>query len=166
MKRNRITGTRRQRFLAVLAETANVSLAAKAAGVSRTGIYAHREVDDGFAAAWEQAEQTAADRLEAEAWRRGVEGVPEPLVSAGRLVTGEDGRPMVVQRYSDGLLTLLLKAHRPKKFADKVDVSGTLTLGVLIERAHQMIDQERDARVIEHDDEIGGAPIRPVEQEK
>jgi hypothetical protein len=28
----------------------------------------------------------SADRLEAEAWRRGVEGLSEPLVSAGKLV--------------------------------------------------------------------------------
>ena len=38
-----------------------------------------------FAKEWEEAEEIAADRLEAEAWRRGVEGVPEPLVSAGKL---------------------------------------------------------------------------------
>ncbi|MGC2522851.1 MAG: hypothetical protein WA417_09475 [Stellaceae bacterium] len=75
MKQYRITARRRQRFLEALAETGNVTLAARAAAVSRTSIYAHRHADDDFERAWLEAEQVAADRLEAEAWRRGVDGV-------------------------------------------------------------------------------------------
>ena len=68
-----------------LRKSGNVSISAQAAGLSRSGVYARRESDDVFAKEWEEAEEIAADRLEAEAWRRGVEGVPEPLVSAGKL---------------------------------------------------------------------------------
>ena len=85
-----------------------MTVAAQAPGVSRSGVYTHRQLDDTFAKAWEEAEQVAADRLEAEAWRRGVEGVSEPLVSAGKLVCGADGQPLVIQQYSDQLLLALL----------------------------------------------------------
>ena len=122
MGRLRITRRRQQRFLEMFAETGNVSVSAKAAGISRSGVYGHRELDDGFAKAWEEAEQVAADRLETEAWRRGVDGVAEPLVSAGRLVCGEDGKPLHVLRYSDQLLLALLRAHRPEKFRDRTSV--------------------------------------------
>jgi hypothetical protein len=90
MKRLRLTGKRSKHFLEVLAETGNVTLAARAVGFSRGGVYAHRQIDEAFAKAWEEAEEIAADRLEAEAWRRGVEGVAEPLVSAGKLVRDDD----------------------------------------------------------------------------
>jgi hypothetical protein len=122
MKRLRLTGRRTKRFLEVLAENGNVTIAARAAGVSRSGVYAHRQLDDAFAKAWEEAEQVAADRLEAEAWRRAVDGVSEPLVSAGKLVRDEDGRPMAIQRYSDNLLALLLRAHKPDRFRDRTSV--------------------------------------------
>ncbi len=122
MKRLRIAGRRTKRFLATLAESGNVTVAAQAAGVSRSGVYVQRQLDDAFAKAWEEAEEVAADRLEAEAWRRAVEGVAEPLVSAGKLVSGEDGRPMVIRRYSDNLLALLLRAHRPEKYRERTSV--------------------------------------------
>jgi hypothetical protein len=59
----------------------------------------HRQTDDAFAEAWQEAEQIAADRLEAEAWRRGVEGVPEPRVSAGKLVHPRLRREILKIRY-------------------------------------------------------------------
>ena len=119
MKKLSITIRRQQRFLDALSEMGNVTLAARAAGVSRSGIYTRRELDDGFATAWEEAEQIAADRLEAEAWRRGVEGMPEWLVSAGRLVRDDSDQPLIVQRYSDQLLLALLWAHKPEKFRER-----------------------------------------------
>jgi hypothetical protein len=127
--KRKITARRRTRFLAALRETGNVRGACIASAVPRTNIYAHRRADEAFAKAWDEAIEIATDRLEAEAWRRGVDGVPEPLVSAGRLVRGEDGKPVFVQRYSDGLLTLLLRANRDKfreRTAVELDVSDRL----------------------------------------
>jgi len=43
---------------------------------------------------WNTAHEDAADRLEQEAWRRAVEGQEEPVVSMGKLVYGEDGKPI------------------------------------------------------------------------
>ena len=44
-----------------------------------------------------------------------MKGVPEPLVSAGKLVRDDDGQPIMVQRYSDNLLLALIKARRPPR---------------------------------------------------
>src|SRR5258705_8413850 len=85
------------------------------AGTSRTRVYEFKKIDPAFAAAWDEAEEMAADALEAEARRRGVEGVQEPLVSAGRIVCDDEGQPIAIRRYSDNLLLALLKARRPPR---------------------------------------------------
>jgi hypothetical protein len=82
------------------------------AGTSRTRVYELRKTDTSIAAAWDEAEDIATDRLEDEARRRAIEGISEPLVSAGKLVRGDDGQPITVRRYSDNLLLVLLKARR------------------------------------------------------
>src|SRR6516162_8249224 len=112
MKRLKLTKARRESFLRVLADTGNVTAAVAAAGTSRTRVYELRKTDTAFAAAWDEAEDIATDRLEDEARRRAVEGVAEPLVSAGKLVRGDDGQPITVRRYSDNLLLALLRARR------------------------------------------------------
>jgi hypothetical protein len=126
----RLTRERRERFLTALAETGIVSGAVAIAATSRTRVYELRKRDAGFAAAWDEAEERAADALEAEAWRRGVDGVVEPLVSAGKVVRDDDGQPLAIRRYSDHLLLALLKARRPEKFKDRAviehDVSDNL----------------------------------------
>jgi hypothetical protein len=82
MKRLKLTRDRRELFLKVLADTGNVTAAVAAAGTSRTRVYELRKTDIAFAAAWDEAEEIATDRLEGEARRRAIEGVAEPLVSA------------------------------------------------------------------------------------
>lgn len=42
-----------------------------------------------------------------------MEGVPEPLISGGKLVRDDDGQPIVVQRYPDNLLLTLINSRRP-----------------------------------------------------
>jgi len=49
-----------------------------------------------------------------------VEGVAEPLVSAGKLVRDDAGQPVVIPRYSDNLLISLLRMHRPVQRATPV----------------------------------------------
>src|SRR5215813_15232185 len=115
MRKSKFTPERQQDFIKTLSETGSVSMAAALAGSSRTRVYELRKVDPAFATAWEEAEEIAADRLENEARRRAVEGVPEPLVSAGKLVRDDDGQPIMVRRYSDNLLLALLRAHRPPR---------------------------------------------------
>jgi hypothetical protein len=115
MKRLKLTKMRQGRFLQALADTGSVTAAIAVAGSSRTRVYELRKADREFACAWQQAEETATDRLEDEGRRHAVEGVTEPLVSAGKLVRDDDGQPISVRRYSDHLLLALLKAHRPPR---------------------------------------------------
>jgi len=85
----------RETFLRVLADTCNVRAAAQAAAVNRQTVYEHRDRDPGFAAAWDQAIEDAADVLEAEAWTR-------------------------ARAQSDLLLIFLLKARRPRLYRETV----------------------------------------------
>lgn len=113
-------------FLCHLAECGNVSKAAQRAGISRTIAYRHRANNEQFRKAWEDALEQAADVLEAEAWRRAVDGIEEPV----GWYQGHAGG--TVTRYSDTLLIFLLKAHRPDKFRERVDVKqdGEVTITV------------------------------------
>jgi hypothetical protein len=115
MKALKFTKDRREVFLRALADTGIVTVAAAVAGVTRARAYQVRKEDPVFAAAWDEAEEKAADVLEAEARRRAVLGVPEPLVSAGKVVRDDDGQPIAIRRYSDTLLLALLRAHRPPR---------------------------------------------------
>lgn len=121
---------RKAAFLRAFALTGNVSEAARQADIDRTTPYGWRDADQDFAAAWEVAEQESIDRLELEARRRAHDGVERLKVSGGKVVTytTEDGRevPIVEREYSDTLMVLLLKAHRPEKYRERssMEVSG------------------------------------------
>jgi hypothetical protein len=104
-------------FLAALAECGILSQAAEAAGVDRATVWRRRQDDAEFAKACDEAVDMAADKLEAEARRRAVEGVEEPVYQGGQLI----GTKTV---YSDSLLALLLKGRRKRVFAERVETTG------------------------------------------
>lgn len=105
------TDRARDTFVRVLAETCNVTEAARQAGVGRRTVYEWRDTDPAFAAAWSDAEEAAADKLEQVAFER---------ASAGQ---------------SDRMLEILLKAHRPK-YRDKqgLELTGDGLKVTVIER--------------------------------
>ena len=72
MRKLKLTQARQQKFLEALAATGSVTTAVGAAGTSRTRVYELRKADPDFANAWQDAEDTAADRLEEEARRRAL----------------------------------------------------------------------------------------------
>jgi hypothetical protein len=86
------------RFIEVFSATGNVRLAATAAGVSRDAPYKRAQADPEFAASWLRSREDAVDGLEAECRRRALNG-------------------------SDALLTFLLRAERPSKYRDRVEVT-------------------------------------------
>lgn len=104
---------KQEKFLDVLRETCNVSEAARTSGAGRRTVYEWREKDEAFAAEWDEAEQEAADKLEREAWRRAVEGTDKPVTFQGVITA-------TYKEYSDRMLELLLKAHKPEKYKDRV----------------------------------------------
>lgn len=124
------TDRAREIFLSVLRETCNVSEAARAANMGRRTAYEWRDADEAFAADWDDAEQEAADKLEREAWRRAVEGTDKPVTFQGAITA-------TYKEYSDRMLEILLKAHRPDKFTDrlKTEHSGAMAITVSPEDA-------------------------------
>jgi len=89
----------RKPFLTVLAKGANVSQAAKKAGISRQAAYRAYDTDLEFQAQWDSALEEACDVLEKEAWRRAL-------------------------KQSDTLLIFLLKAHRPQKYREVIQTQS------------------------------------------
>lgn len=113
-----------ERFLIALAQSGNPSVACRASTMPRREVNLLRQNDDDFAAAYHEAMDEAADLLEAEAWRRALEGVAEPIVKAGKPVfCPTTGEAIMVRRYSDSLLMLLLRGSKPGKYSTRPAVS-------------------------------------------
>ena len=125
-------------FLKKLAEIGNVTLSAKYAKLTRTIVYRERERNPAFLKAWDKALEEASDILEAEAWRRSMKGTLKPVFYQGV----ECGQ---VREYSDTLLTLLLKANRPKKFRENLNLSSSEGLAVNISRGDEQAEKARQA---------------------
>lgn len=92
-----------------------VTAACEAAGVSRATVYEARQKDETFALAWHDVEEATTEQMEAEARRRGVQGVERPVYQGKELVG-------YVTDYSDTLLMFMLKARRPEKYRERYDV--------------------------------------------
>lgn len=125
----------RELFLKELRRRGNVSDAARKAGVGRSTVYEWKAAEPDFAAAWDEAVEWAIDRMESEAYRRAVEGTKKPVIGrVGKdedgILSDEQGKPLYLLEYSDTLMNTLLKAHRPEKYRERVDVSGDVTATV------------------------------------
>lgn len=129
---------RQCRFLRAFAISGIIMHGCKAAGVSRGAVVVWRRDSEWFSMLYELAIEEAADRIEAEAIRRAVDGYDEPVLYQGMPtyvidpVTGEE-RQMTVRKYSDQLMSLVLRGARPSKYREnhKVEVEST-SGGVLI----------------------------------
>jgi hypothetical protein len=83
-------------------------------------VYEWQEHDSEFLAAFRLAGEAATERLEKEAWRRGVEGSPYTRTSYWH---GEPVGTDAKIEYSDQLLMLLLRARKPDTYREKLDVT-------------------------------------------
>lgn len=88
-------------FLDLFAQSGNVMLSARGAGVDRSTPYRFRQQDATFAEAWAEADEVSTQVLEAEARRRAMAG-------------------------SDRLIVFLLKARRPAIYREnhRVELVG------------------------------------------
>lgn len=144
MRYTRISGKRKQVFLELLKNTGNVTQACRALGISRKGIYQHRESDPSFALAWDEAVDEAVDLLEQEARRRAVDGVTR---EKGIYFQGVQVATEIITEYSDTLLIFLLRGHRPEKYRERYEVN-------VIDRVRQMapeygLDPEEAVKAVE-----------------
>lgn len=131
-------------FLELFSQTGNVSLAAKGVETSRQSVYRWRHEDAEFATAWNDAEQTSHDRLEAEAFRRAHDGVEDFKV-------GPNGQFVEMRRYSDTLLIFLLKARRPEKYRENVNMAISGPDGGPITVEHRRRLTIEDVRAFDHE---------------
>jgi hypothetical protein len=131
-----LPNVKQAKFLAAYAKTANISHAAKSAGINRDAHYLWLE-DPDYERKFALAHTDACESLEAEARRRGAEGFNEPVVYQGELqflpkfdpktktvmldASGYPVRsnvPLTIRKFSDVLLIFLMKAAMPWKYRD------------------------------------------------
>lgn len=117
------TDRAREIFLKEMRETCNVSHSARTSGVGRRTVYDWRDAEPDFAAAWDDAEQEAMDHLEKVARDRAIDG-------------------------SDRMLEILLKAHRPEKFTDRLKNEHTGKDGAAIQIEQVNVDADAFSRRI------------------
>lgn len=113
-------GAWRPLYLEALGSCANVTIAAKIAGVTRQAVFYARS-DEDFAKAEKDAIDRGIDLVEASAFKSAVYGDLEPVYHQGVQV-GE------VLKYSDAMRSLLLKGRRPEVYKDRQEQSGTLNV--------------------------------------
>lgn len=122
-------------FLGAVARLGIILDACTVAGIGRTAVYQRRDSDPDFAQALAQALEDACDDLEGEARRRAFIGVER------RKFHPKTGDEYTEREYSDGLLTLLLRAHRPEKFRENVKVEHGGKVNVTV-KAEDLSDDE------------------------
>lgn len=99
------TKAKERAFIAALADSCNVKLAAKKAGVSASAIYVRRSRDASFRRAWDQALAAGYAQLEMMMLERALHGVE-------KLIVLKSGETQVMREYSDRVGLALLRMHR------------------------------------------------------
>ena len=140
--RIKLTPQKKEKFLAILRECANVTHAADSIGMSRAYMYEVRAGDPEFAASWDQAVESSLDDIESALRKRAVEGVDRPVFYQGE-VCGH------VKEYSDTAAIFLLKGRRPDVFRDRSESSVTVKsvaeeLTERLEIARSKVEQYRN----------------------
>jgi hypothetical protein len=108
---------RKQLFVAALSSGAGVLDACALVGVSNRTAYNHRKRDPGFARDWGLAVRMHRAPLELAAYRRGVEGIEEPVYHHGKQVGTR-------RHYSDALLKMLLAGEQPRKYGRRAGLNA------------------------------------------
>lgn len=113
--------TRKRAWLEAFEEGGTVVAACKASDVPRSTAYQWRSKDEAFLLAWHDIEEATTERMEREAYRRGVEGVDRAVYHMGKVIGAE-------RQYSDTLLIFMLKARKPDTYRDNVHVKQDIKI--------------------------------------
>lgn len=134
---------RRQTFLAMLSETANVRRSARRVGLSKTAAYALKKRDPAFAQAWAEALEMGYSELEMTLLRQSVEGTER----VERMNVGEEGELKYVKTVHSYPLTVAVRlflAHRQEVLAYRQARDGVEEpRESAMERARKWIDEIR-----------------------
>ena len=110
-RRNGWTADRQRRFLAILAETGSVSLAADGTGIAPRSAYRLRAHPAGktFSEAWDAALLSSTGRLLTLAFERATQGIPRDVWRDDKLISS-------TRQPSDKLMMFLLTHLLPSRF--------------------------------------------------
>ena len=135
------------RYLAFYAMTGRKADSAKAAGVSYSVVNHWQVNDEEFGELCLEAHETWLNTLEREAFRRGVEGVLEPVVA------GKDPEIVTyIRKYSDKLLEMLMKKADPTGYGNR-DSSVQVNVNTGVLRAPEPTTMEGTALPVEEVDD-------------
>lgn len=147
-----ITAQKQHLFIAHLAATGAVSMAAKVAGHSTSAFYQLRKRDDAgsFAAAWDRAVEAGARRVADLLMEYAIYGVPETISKEGRVIL-ERRRPNV------RAMQHIAASRFPESFGAGINpVDGPATavphaIRRLREKWQAEWEAERQAKLLEHE---------------
>lgn len=132
-------------------QTGNVLLSAHATGIARRTHYRWLEADDKYKRDFNEATEDACDLLEAEATRRAIKGVNEPVYQGGELVG-------TITKYSDVLLMFLLNGRRPNVFRNRVEHLGEVHVEHDVVLTVEFDDRSALPKQVQNLLDRGGAP--------
>lgn len=121
------TAEKQEIFLHAFSSTANVRAACMKAGIDRSTVRQWEEHDETFNLRYNEAKLDADDLIRAELWRRGTQGYEKPVVGFGKVVYGQDGKPLMERVYSDQLLMFIARARMPE-YRDKQHLDVTANI--------------------------------------
>jgi hypothetical protein len=110
---NKVTPKLLDDYFEAVAQTGNLTEAAKIVKIDSSTFRRLRQRDKEFAKRLEEARTAGVESLEDEARRRAHDGWEEPVYQKGEHVG-------VIRKYSDTLLIFLLKGAKPEKYRDNV----------------------------------------------
>jgi len=154
------TPDRQRAFIAALAETGAVSLAAKAVNMSPEGAYYLRRQPgaEEFRAAWDAALDLGAEIVDGAALERSIHGVAVPVFHKGEQV-GE-------RRVFNERLTMFMLAHRkPDKYGHGLK-GGTKHPDTIAREAEEADTAEREAKLIAGLQKMGTQYMRVARAER
>ncbi len=140
--RKRLTKSKRGQFLTILRDCGTVTAAAKAIGITRQAAYLAKDKYPTFALEWEEAIESATDKL--------VEVAVERAAKANG---------------SDALLMFLLRGHRPSVYAPErspeTPTAADKPVLNVIETARQVcLTLEVAKQMLEHQEPIEHDPVQ------
>jgi hypothetical protein len=128
---------KKAKFLHLLADLGNITLAALGAGLGRRTVYGWRKKDPDFAAAWDDALEIGADALEDEARRRAMAG-------------------------SDLLLIFLLKGAKPHIYRERPWTLPPMDDNSVRDLARDLLSAVRAIEGMETQPELLGLTMDPL----
>ena len=125
---NHIQHPKKRAFLAAYAHLGLVTRAARAAKIERTSHFLWKRDDPEYAAAFDVAQEIAAEALEDAAVTRARDGLDRPVFHKGKICG-------YVREYSDTLLIFTLKGLKPEKYKERsvsdVTMRGSVSVSSL-----------------------------------